>query len=108
MASCPFCIDMNSSEYSSLGITPIEIEALQGLRDIEKTDSFNSGERLALLYARALTRTPITIDPGLLQDVLKTFSEREIVVIVSTIAQVNFWTRLIQGIGVPPVGFNMR
>ena len=106
IASCPFCIDMNSSEYSSLRITPIEIEALRGLRDIDKTNSFNSEEKLALLYARALTRTPINIDPGLLQNMLKTFSEREFVVIVSTIAQVNFWTRLIQGIGVPPAGFS--
>ncbi len=106
MASCPFCIDMNSSEYSSLHITHIEIEALQGLRDINKTDSFNAEEKIALLYARALTKTPIVVDSGLLQDVLKTFSEREIVVIVSTIAQVNFWTRLIQGIGVPPAGFS--
>ena len=34
------------------------------------------------------------------------FSEREFVVISSTIAQVNFWTRIIQGIGVPPAGFS--
>ncbi len=29
MASCPFCIDMNSFEYGKLGIDDREIEALQ-------------------------------------------------------------------------------
>lgn len=106
MASCPFCIDMNSAEYTSQRITHSEIEALQGLRDIDKLDSLSREEKLALRYARALTETPITVDSRLLQDVLTTFSERELVVIVSTIAQVNFWTRLIQGIGVPPAGFS--
>jgi hypothetical protein len=34
------------------------------------------------------------------------FSERAIVVIASTVAQVNFWARLIQSLGVPPAGFS--
>ncbi len=106
MASCPFCIDMNSAEYTSLGITNSEIEALQGLREIDEVDSLSREEKLALRYARALTNTPITVNSGLLQDMLAAFSEREFVVVVSTIAQVNFWTRMIQGIGVPPAGFS--
>ena len=46
------------------------------------------------------------MDSGLLGELLATFSEREMVVIASTIAQVNFWTRMIQGLGVPPAGFS--
>ena len=46
------------------------------------------------------------MDPALLRDLLKTFSERELVVLASTIAQVNFWARLVQGLGVPPAGFS--
>jgi alkylhydroperoxidase family enzyme len=106
MASCPFCIDMNSTEFSNLDITHSEIEALQGLRDIDAIDSLNRQEKLALRYARALTKTPITLDSELLQDMLASFSKREFVVIVSTISQVNFWARLIQGLGVPPAGFS--
>lgn len=106
MASCPFCIDMNSDEYSSLNITHSEIQALQGSKDINEINTLSREEKLALQYTRALTQTPIIVDPGLLQEILKTFSERELVVIVTTIAQVNFWTRLIQGIGVPPAGFS--
>ncbi len=106
MASCPFCIDMNSAEYASLRITQNEIEALQGIGDIDRVDSLSRKEKLALRYGRALTMTPMSLDSGLLQEMLATFSEREFVVIVSTVAQVNFWTRLIQGIGVPPAGFS--
>lgn len=106
MASCPFCIDMNSAEFAGSGITHGEIEALQGRRELGDTDSLSRAEKLALRYARALTATPIVLDPGLLQELIATFSERELVVIASTIAQVNFWTRLIQGLGVPPAGFS--
>ena len=34
------------------------------------------------------------------------FTEREIVIIASTAAQVNYWARLIQALGVPPAGFS--
>jgi hypothetical protein len=34
------------------------------------------------------------------------YSDRAIVIIASTIAQVNFWTRLIQSLGVQPAGFS--
>ena len=104
-ASCPFCIDMNSSEYSKLHITEAEIEALQGSKAIDDVKSFSEEERIALKYARALTSTPIRLDHTVLEAALRKFNEREFVVIASTIAQVNFWTRLIQGIGVPPAGF---
>jgi hypothetical protein len=35
----------------------------------------------------------------------KLFSPRGFVILASTCAQVNFWTRLIQSLGVPPAGF---
>jgi len=104
-SSCPFCIDMNSSEYSDFQITKPEIEALQGLRSVEGTESFSTDEKAALSYAVALTSTPISIDVELLHRMKEVFNEREFVVIVSTAAQVNFWTRMIQGIGIPPAGF---
>ena len=106
MASCAFCIDMNSAGYADSGIKDSEIEVLQGRRGLDEVDSLSREERLALRYARALTATPVTMDSELLGELLATFSERELVVIASTIAQVNFWTRMIQGLGVPPAGFS--
>lgn len=106
MVSCPFCIDMNSAEYAASGISQDEIEVLQGRRDLDDAEGLSKEEKLALRYARALTATPVRMDSGLLRDILATFSERELVVIASTVAQVNFWTRMIQGLGVPPAGFS--
>jgi alkylhydroperoxidase family enzyme len=34
------------------------------------------------------------------------FTERELVVLASTAAQVNYWGRLIQALGIPPAGFS--
>jgi alkylhydroperoxidase family enzyme len=34
------------------------------------------------------------------------FNEREIVILASTAAQVNYWARLIQALGIPPAGFS--
>ena len=41
MASCPFCIDMNSTEYADFGISDHEIEALQGRRNLGAVGSFS-------------------------------------------------------------------
>jgi len=105
-ASCPFCIDMNSSEYSKLNITKEEIEVLQGILDIDQVKSISLEEKITIKYAIALTETPIKISKSLLDDLMKYFTEREIVIIVTTVAQVNYWTRLVQGVGVPPAGFS--
>ena len=104
-SSCPFCIDMNSSEFSDFQITPTEIEALQGVRSLESTESFSIHERAALSYAVGLTSTPISLETELLDKMKELFSQREFIVIVSTVGQVNFWTRMIQGLGIPPAGF---
>ena len=58
-ASCPFCIDMNGSEYARQGITEIEIESLRGARPLEAVPSFSSRERTALRFTRAATATPL-------------------------------------------------
>jgi alkylhydroperoxidase family enzyme len=105
-ASCPFCIDMNSFKFAELNISDEEIEALQGLRDPQDVASFTKKERLALAYAKSGTSTPLTYSAKLIAELKKEFSEREIVILATTIAQVNYWTRLIQSLGVPPSGFS--
>jgi len=34
------------------------------------------------------------------------FTKREIVILAGTAAQVNYWARLLQALGVPPAGFS--
>jgi alkylhydroperoxidase family enzyme len=106
IASCPFCIDMNSFKYDGLNINIEEIEALQSIKNIDDVKTFSTNEKIALKYVRSITSTPISIDSDILKNMLSIYNEREFVVIVSTIAQVNFWARLIQGLGIPPEGFS--
>jgi AhpD family alkylhydroperoxidase len=102
-AACPFCVEMNSYEYRDLGITDEEAESLRG--EFEKVASFSEHEKLAIAYARAISQTPLKFYPELVERVKSVFNEREFVILVSTAAQVNYWARLIQGLGIPPAGF---
>jgi AhpD family alkylhydroperoxidase len=106
LASCPFCIDLNAKEYRESGISEEEILALRGLRRLEDLPSIGEDERAALDYVRCATSTPVSFPAEVMDRLRSRFSERAIVVIASTCAQVNFWTRLIQALGVQPAGFS--
>ena len=104
-ASCAFCIDMNSFEYEKENITPEEIEAMQEKRELSSVKSLSEAEISALVYTREVTATPIALHESTIVNMKKHFSDRAFVIIAGTVAQVNFWTRLIQGMGVTPAGF---
>lgn len=101
--ACPFCVDMNSHEYRSVGITDEEAESLRG--DFEKVGSFSEQEKLAITYTRLISQTPLKFHPDIVERVKSVFTERELVILASTAAQVNYWARLIQALGIPPAGF---
>jgi AhpD family alkylhydroperoxidase len=101
--ACPFCVDMNSHEYHKYGITDEEAESLRG--GFEQADSFSEREKLAITYTRLICATPLKFHPDVVEKVKAAFTEREFVILASTAAQVNFWARLIQGLGIPPAGF---
>lgn len=102
-AACPFCVDMNSYEHREVGITDDEAESLRG--DFEKVGSFSEKERLAIAYTRLISQTPLKFHPDLVERVRSVFTEREFVILASTAAQVNYWARLIQALGIPPAEF---
>ncbi|MDP4143830.1 MAG: carboxymuconolactone decarboxylase family protein [Bacillota bacterium] len=104
--SCAFCIDMNSFGYERYGITKQELDVLSGRISIDKVATFSPKERIAIEYAKCLCETPIKLKRGVIDNLTNTFTEREIVILASTIAQVNYWARLIHGLGVPPEGFS--
>ncbi|MDK2829275.1 carboxymuconolactone decarboxylase family protein [Clostridium beijerinckii] len=106
--SCPFCIDMNSSEYKNNGITKEEMYYLTGKSSLDIGDTFTTKEKLALEYTKLICQTPIKIPKDFMEKVKANFNEREIVSIASTVAQVNYWARLIQALGVPPAGFSNK
>ncbi|MHB1405533.1 MAG: carboxymuconolactone decarboxylase family protein [Desulfitobacteriaceae bacterium] len=104
--SCPFCIDMNSFEFDKVGITEEEMSALQGRTEQSKVKTFSDREKLAMEYAKCVSKSPLSFPAPLIEELRKNFSEREIVILASTAAQVNYWARLIQALGVPPAGFS--
>jgi len=108
VASCPFCIDMNGNGYADQGISEVEIEGLRGARPLDEVPSFTPRERTALRFARAATATPLRFPDELIGAMRRHFSPREYVIIAGTVAQVNYWTRLIQSLGIPPADFSNR
>lgn len=101
--ACPFCVDMNSHEYRKHGITDEEAQSLRG--GFEQVASFSEREKLAIAYTRLISATPLKFHTDIVESTKAAFTEREFVILVSTAAQVNFWARLIQGLGIPPAGF---
>jgi alkylhydroperoxidase family enzyme len=102
---CPFCIDMNSAGWEKL-ISPAELAALQVSQSVDEVPSFTSRERLAIQYARLISSTPLGFPDIFVSELKESFSEREIVILATTAAQVNYWTRLIQALGCPPEGYS--
>ncbi|AEM20847.1 conserved hypothetical protein [Brachyspira intermedia PWS/A] len=102
--ACPFCIDMNSFEYDKENVSDEEIKYLQN-KDIDACPTLSNKEKTALKYISAITKTPVIISEELITEVKKEYSERAILILASTAAQVNYWARLIRGLGVPTAGF---
>ena len=103
---CPFCIDMNSYDYDQFGITPEELSALQGGIAIASVNTFSLREIIAMEYAVLISRSPLLFPQDFVDKLKANFTEREIVILASTAAQVNYWARLLQALGVPPAGFS--
>ena len=73
--------------------------AVQGLAPLA---GFTERETLAIEYARLASATPLRFEPEFTARLTATFTEREIVVLATTAAQVNYWARVIQSLGCPP------
>lgn len=104
--ACPFCVDMNSFEYEKDDITIDEMQALEGTKDLDEIYSFTKKEKLAIAYAKKISETPVEMPQSLIAEIKQEFSEREMVILSSTAAQVNYWARMLVALGVPPAGFS--
>jgi alkylhydroperoxidase family enzyme len=97
---------MNYYDYDRYGITPEELAALQGRIEIEAVKTFSVREIIAMEYAVFISRAPLLFPQEFINKLKTNFTEREIVILASTAAQVNYWARLLQALGVPPAGFS--
>jgi len=96
---------MNSQRFQDYKISNDELSAIQGLIALDEVSTFTEREHLALTYTRLISSTPLNFPDGLMQQIKADFTEREIVILATTAAQVNYWARLIQALGAPPAGF---
>jgi len=103
--ACPFCIDMNWRVETTHDLTPDEIAAMRGQIDPQAVSTLTPRERIALEYTRRISQSPLKFPQPLIDQLAANFSPREIVILATTAAQVNYWARLIQALGVPTVGF---
>ncbi len=101
--NCLFCIDMNASEHRQFGITDDQVRAIMA-GDL-MIEGLSETENLAVAYARGISTTPVNLHDDVIARVISTFTPQQVVVLASTAAQVNYWARLNQGLGVPSVGF---
>jgi len=106
LVSCSFCIDMNSFDYRKSGISDDEAAALQSGSAPYAVPSFSNRDRLALQYATLMTQNTKVFPMDFIDRLKTECSEREIVILATTAAQVNYWARLLHGLGVPPAGFS--
>ena len=97
-------VDMNAATWKRAGLSPEELHALLA-GDQAKIAGMGARASAAARYATALSATPVAMAATLVAELRACISEREIVVLATTIAQVNFWSRFNQGLGVPAAGF---
>ncbi|MBI9043484.1 MAG: carboxymuconolactone decarboxylase family protein [Anaerolineaceae bacterium] len=107
-AACPFCIDMNSYQNEETLFTRDELMVLQGRKDLDDLQTFSKHEQMAIQYAKLISQTPLQFPSPFIDELKACFTEREIVILASTAAQVNYWARLIQALGIPPAGFSAQ
>lgn len=103
--ACPFCVDMNQHRHREAGVSDDELRGLRERREPGEIASLSDLERLAIRYARLASATPLRFDPAFVEELRAAFDERELVVLASTAAQVNYWARLCEALGVPSAGF---
>ena len=108
ICSCAFCIDMNAAGVDTNGITDDGVLALQGRRELQSVSTFSNREISALEYAVIMSNTPLVFVDNFIEKLKSEFSEKEIVMLASTIAAVNYWARLNQALGIPPAGFSEK
>lgn len=103
VSGCAFCLDVNAAGHRDAGLTRDELDALIGL-DVGAWPALGAREHAAALYAQRLSSSPVEVPAELQTSLRRRFSDREIVVLATTIAQVNYWARLNSGLGVPSAG----
>lgn len=96
---CAFCIDMHTKDARANGEAEHRLYALPAWRE---TPFYSARERAALGWAEALTGIAEGgIPEGLREEMLESFSEKELVDLTLAIVTINGWNRLAIPFGTP-------
>ncbi len=93
---CPYCIAAHTASGAKAGVSEEEMRALQ----VEQDHIFSHEERLALNYARELTRTCDVEDSR--DELSNVFSDEQLVELALVVALANFTNRFNNGLGLKP------
>jgi uncharacterized peroxidase-related enzyme len=91
---CEFCIDVTQAQLRQFGL---DEEALSQI-----DEQADEREKSALAFARAVTEKAYEIDPAIIADIKKHFSDEEIVELTACIGLFNYINRFNDALGVFP------
>jgi len=92
---CAFCLDMHTKDAAAIGENEQRLNLLAAWRD---TLLFSPRERAALAWCETLTNISVSHAPDLIyNELVKSFSEKEIVELTLAIVAINSWNRLAIG-----------
>ena len=77
-------------------------EQIRALGFYERSSAFDAKERAVILFADRMTRSAAVMRDPALQDVLKHFSEAELVELALVVCMANFTNRFNDGLQVEP------
>lgn len=86
---CAYCLDMHSKDLRAAGETE---QRLYGLSAWRETPYYSDRERAALAWAEAVTKCEVA--DTVYQDVIKEFSDEEVIDLTLAITTINTWNRL--------------
>jgi alkylhydroperoxidase family enzyme len=81
-------------------------EKIEGLAEYERSPLFSDLEKAVLLYADAMTHTPVEVPDALFQQLRGQFSDAQMVELTATIAWENYRARFDHAFGIEAEGFS--
>lgn len=94
MNKCEFCVDVTHAQLRQFGLTDEDIEQIN--------ENADEREKAALAYARAVTEKAYEIDPTVVTEAKKHFSDEELVELTACIGLFNYINRFNDALGVFP------
>jgi AhpD family alkylhydroperoxidase len=103
LLGCEWCLDFGSRLAQDSGVPAADLAELSLWRSSER---FSPGEKVALEYTEAMTRTPVDVSDELFARLQEHFDERQIVELTMTVSLENMYSRTNWALGIDGQGFS--